>query len=297
MNALLLCFAILFSLHGHAQEMQKTALVYEADIVVFSYDRPMQLYAFLESLYLHTSGIHETSVIYRCSDEEYRNAYEQVGCAFPQVKLIEQKNPPQDFKLLFLEIVFNPQSSEYVAFAVDDIIVKDDIDLSQCINALEATKAYGFYLRLGLNIDASCSSDVHDGTPPMMKVVEGIYSWQFKTGHWNWAYPNTVDMTVYRKKDLECPFRELSYYNPNHLENSFGNADLEQMGLCYETSKIVNVPLNIVSESSSTQHLNISAKDLLIKFNAGLKIDISSFFQIKNRTAHAFVYEPSFVPR
>lgn len=285
-----LIYVLLFSFHI-------TVLGDQADIIVFSYDRPMQLYAFLESLCLYISGIHEISVIYRCSDQEYGNAYRQVHQAFPHVKFVEQKNPPDDFKFFVIQEAFKPGLSKYVAFAVDDIIVKDEIDLSKCIDALETAKGYGFYLRLGRNIDDCWSSGSCEGIPPLTKIGNQMCAWQFNTGQGNWAYPNTLDMTIYRKKEIEMHFRKNSFYNPNSLENSFGEAPLEQTGLCYETSKIVNIPLNIVSNTSSTRHLNIPARDLLVKFNEGLKIDISMFYQMNNKSAHLFIYNPSFIPR
>lgn len=269
----------------------------EVDIFVFSYDRPMQLYAFLESLYYHASHIHETSVMYRCSNQAYRNAYAKVFDAFPQARAIEQKAPPHDFKPILMYEVFRPASSEYIAFAVDDMIVTGSIDFRECIEALEATNAYGFYLRLGQNIDDCFSSGHFEAPPSLTKVGDQIFSWQFKTGVGDWAYPNTVDMTIYRKADIEPHFQQASFWNPNLLEDRFGVVNLELTGLCHETSRVVNIPLNIVSDTTATQHLGISAKNLLDLFNVGWKIDIAPFAHYRNRSAHVYTCEPSFVLR
>ena len=48
------------------------------DLVVFSYDRPLQLFAFLESTNQFVSGLGEISIIYRYSDENYEKAYQKV---------------------------------------------------------------------------------------------------------------------------------------------------------------------------------------------------------------------------
>jgi hypothetical protein len=270
---------------------------HEADIFVFSYDRPLQLYAFLESLDYHASHRGQTSVLYRCSAPEYRAAYEKVTSDFSHVKFIEQKNPPHDFKSILLDVVFRPESAEYVAFAVDDLIVTDKIDFNECIEAVQVANAYGFYLRLGQNIDDCWSSGHYEGIPPMTKMNDNIYAWVFKTGIGNWAYPNTVDMTIYRKQDIEAHFRAAPFFHPNSLEDHFGVVNLDLLGLCYETSRVVNIPMNIVSETADTRHLNVSVKELLDRFNAGLKIDITPLFQYRNRSAHVFTYEPIYLPR
>ncbi|MBS0637365.1 MAG: hypothetical protein JSS12_07625, partial [Verrucomicrobia bacterium] len=43
----------------------------QVDLVVFSFDRPMQLYAFLESLETYVSNPHQIHVIYRCTDKQF----------------------------------------------------------------------------------------------------------------------------------------------------------------------------------------------------------------------------------
>lgn len=277
--------------------LQAGLFSYEVDVIVFSYDRPLQIYAFLESLFHHSSHIHGTSVLYRCSNLSYRAGYEEVMTAFPQATFIEQTNPPHDFKPLLLQEMFKAASSEYVVFAVDDMIVTDEVDFDECIGALEKTKAYGFYLRLGQNIDDCWSSGLFEGIPSLSKVSDKIFSWVFKTGIGNWAYPNTVDMTIYRKKDLEKYFNKAPFFHPNSLEDHFGEVNLELMGLCYETSRAVNIPMNIVSETTATRHLHLSAKELHAMFDRGLKLDISPLFQYKNRSSHVFNYNPTFVQK
>lgn len=267
------------------------------DIVVFSYNRPLQIYAFLESLYHYSSHIHTCLVLYRCSAEEFRIAYREVMEAFPQVRFIEQSDPPHDFKPLLIQEVFRPQQSDFVAFAVDDLIITDEIDFSSCIEALKSTNAYAFYLRLGKNIDDCFSSGNYEGIPNLTKVNEKMFSWVFETGIGNWAYPNTVDMTIYRKKDLEANFRTAPFYHPNSLEDYFGVANYTLMGLCYETSRAVNFPLNIVSETTATAHLDYSVNFLLDRFNDGLKIDISPLHQFNNRSTHYYLFSPSYIYR
>ena len=120
------------------------------DLIVFSYDRPLQLYSCLESIKSYATGLCNIFVLYRASDENFRKAYAVVSKDFPNVKMyIQDSNKPKEyFKPLLLDIFLKKSKSKYVAFVVDDIIVKDYIDLKTCANALEKYNAYGFYLRL-----------------------------------------------------------------------------------------------------------------------------------------------------
>ena len=56
-------------------------------------------------------------------------------------------------------------------------------------------------------------------------VYDTIFSWQFKSGEKDWHYPNTVDMTLYRKKDLISLFKSLehkSQFFKREMENIVG---------------------------------------------------------------------------
>lgn len=128
-------------------------LAQEADILLFSFDRPLQLYACLESIERYFTGVRRLSVIYRTSHDGYLKGYQQVKERFPQVTFIKQSedHPKKEFKSLVLKSIFD-SPSQYILFGVDDIIVKDFVDFKFCMEMMERTKAYGFYLRFGKNI-------------------------------------------------------------------------------------------------------------------------------------------------
>lgn len=263
------------------------------DMVIFSYHRPMQLYALCESLQRHVVGGRGlTYVIYRADTDEYRQAYALVQTDFPDIIFLSQGDDPHaDFKPLTLQATFS-SPSDYVVFAVDDIIVKDTIDFAQCTHALQKTGAYGFYLRLGVNLSEcymlACAQQLprfHLATPP-------ILGWQLRTGAYDWGYPNTVDMTIYRKSTIKQALTDLSYTGPNQLEGYWapqGTGNEYALGLCYVQSKIVNIPCNRVQEVYGwNRNMNsLSAQELLQLFVAGKKIAIDDFVQVNNKAAHA----------
>ncbi len=271
-----------------------------ADVVVFSCDRPLQLYAFLESAQKYVTGIGQMCVIYRSSNEQFKKGYDIVRSDFPHVTFLAQgNNPAGDFKPLTLKATFE-STSTYIIFAVDDIVVKDAIDLKQCIHALEQHQAYAFFLRLGMNLNYCYPENRYQPLPPRLKHEGGdIFSLHFHESVLDWWYSHTVDMTLYRKKDIEGDLKVISYHMPNRLEGLWGcriGRILSQKGLCFRKSKIVNLPLNKVQYEERNRSMNISAQALLDEFMAGKKMDIAQLYQIDNKSAH-MEYAPTFVNR
>jgi hypothetical protein len=257
------------------------------------------LYALLESANKHVTGVGEVHVIYRASDAAYDAGYKEVKKDFPAISYHQQgAQPRQDFKPLTLRATFGSPHA-YVVFAVDDIIVKDDINLCECAALLEETGAYGFYLRLGTNLDYCYSLNCAQHVPPLTKILDDVWAWRIATGQADWGYPNSVDMTVVRKREIKPIFERMQYHHPNTLEAAWaGTAGLvmQRNGLCYTESKIVNLPLNRVQDEYKNRCMDVSAAELLDVFNNGLKIDIDKLFRIKNKSAH-MEYALTFVVR
>jgi len=289
----------LFMVCGHP--LSAMAVDAQVDLVVFSKDRPLQLYALLESSACYITGINKVVVIYCASGQNFDDAYSDVKQAFPTVDFIKQSdNPRADFKNITNAVVFG-LPSPYILFAVDDIIVIDHVNLNYCIKLLEEKKAYGFYLRLGSDITECYAERKHTGNPPLKVVTPDVYAWRFYKAQGDWAYPHTVDMTLYRKKDIKNAFMTMHYSTPNTLEGAWACRVGDKMkfrGLCFAASKIVNLPLNLVQ----ADYLNnrcagiIDPQALLVKFNEGLKIDIASMYRLPHSAPHV-EYMPTFTAR
>ncbi len=271
-----------------------------ADMVVFSYNRPIQLYAFLESAENLMTGAGEVHVIYRADTQELSAGYDVVAQDFDYVIFHKQGSDPRgDFKPLTMRATFE-SPSEYIIFAVDDIIVKDFCNLSDCIDQLEQHHAYGFYLRMGRNLTWCYSWNQKQNLPAMKEVAPGLFAWKFSEGTHDWNYPHSVDMTLLRKRDIRSNFDRLSFTNPNTLEGYWANLAgpiMSRLGLCYDKTKIVNVPLNRVQSTWANRNMELyTPEELLAFFNEGKKIDIEPLFQWDNPGAHS-EYEPTFIAR
>lgn len=258
------------------------------DIIVFSYNRPLQLDAFLRSLYQNATDIGSVVIIYR-ADSPFDQAYEKLIKKFYPCAFMRQStsNPRGDFKNLVVTAM-NSLSSSHLAFAVDDLIVKDKIDLSYCVEMLEHTQSYGFYLRLGKNIVESYMEKRHTGTPSFTIIRSDILTWKFMFGQGDWRYPNSVDMTIYRKKDIKNILIKLPYNSPNTLEGIWAaQANLTQQGVCFGFSKVVNLPINMVQQDFSNPHMNhATAQQLLDVFNKGFVLNLEPLYKINNSAPH-----------
>lgn len=291
-----ICF---LALHGIC-----TSLAGGVDLLVFSKNRPMQLYALLESVKTHITGVNQITVIYCSTSKQFDAAYKKVFQTFAHVQSIKQSsNPREDFKKLTCGAV-SKMPSEYVLFAVDDIVVTGKVNLEHCIDMLKKTGAYAFYLRLGQDI-TECYSISHTGNrvtgqPPLRQVSEDVITWQFKDGQGDWDYPHTVDMTLYRKKDVKPYLFAMAYTTPNTLEGHWaGRAQpiRHLHGLCFAESKIVNLPLNMVQNDCNNRHEgSFDAEGLLAQFERGLKIDIQDLYRLPHKAPHVG-YIPQFVAR
>jgi hypothetical protein len=269
----------------------------KADLVIFSYDRPLQLYALLESVEKYTTNLGEVHIILRCSDDRFRKAYQEVFDTFSSVYVNEHRNR-DDFKEVFLRVV-SQAPHEYIFFGVDDIIVTGHIDLDYCIRVMQKLNAYGFYLRMGKNCTKGYPDPYDISLPRFIYDQDDICAWQFNIGMYDWAYPHTVDMAVYKKQDIMHDLLSIAYHNPNTLEGHWAGQSYRiasKIGVCYNHSHMVNIPMNSVQEEAENYNMAISTIELLRIFNEGKKIDIDQFYQINNGNSHMNAW-PVFIQR
>lgn len=270
----------------------------KADLIIFSYHRPLQLHAVISSVATYVRNVNQLFVLYRTDDEQYERAYQELKALFPHACFIRQgRNPRADFKPLFLECFYGTDA-EYLVFGVDDDMFKEQVDLAECIDAMEETGAYGFYLRLGKNIAFQYGKPrMPLAVPKSTMIKPSIYAFQFNNGAGDWRYPNSLDMALYKKSEIEKHLNELRYTSPNTLEGAWaGVADLNRCGLYFETSKQFTLPLNMVQKDGYSTHENShSVAELFTKWQKGLMMDIGQFHEIKNDCPF-MGYRPAFIP-
>lgn len=269
------------------------------NLVVFSYNRPLQLYAFLESFEYNVRGCARISVIYKTTSQDFDRGYKRVKQRFRDVKYYHQTAKARsNFKPLTLKAI-DFDKEEFIIFAVDDIIVTRPINCCEITKILKNRACNGFYLRLGANITTCYTENKVTGIPPFKKILPGVLKWRFQHGTGDWDYPHTLDMTIYRKKELRDLFMSLDFDTPNTLEYDWAcEFPAHPFGLCYEQTCIINCPLNIIqTDFPDNRNSNeYTVKELLELFLAGYKLDISPLQHIHNNAPH-MDYKPTFIWR
>lgn len=267
----------------------------KASMIIFSYDRPAQLAALLESIQTHVKNLNDIHIIYRAS-QAYEHAYSVCFESFKalQPTLIRQgPNPHADFKQLVMQALASCKE-EYMLFTVDDLLITDEVDLSECISLLIKHKAYAFFLRLGSNITESFMTGMQNPMPQEALLLDDkVYYWQFEKGYGEWAYPHSVDGNIYPTRFVIESLQNIDFVSPNTLEGAWANpqttSHLKEYGICYKESKLINIPFNVVKDDWLLYYAVASiptTEYCLQKFNEGYRIDIKPYFKFKNRSPH-----------
>jgi glycosyltransferase involved in cell wall biosynthesis len=262
-----------------------------ADLIIFSYDRPLQLYALIESIQTYMSGVNSISVIFRASNKQYIEAYENVGSHFNTVRFIKQSDwPEHDFKSLAIQTTFQKciDASQYVIYSADDIIVKSPINVSDCIQTLKNTGAYCFAFKERYKSNLSSDPD----SLQSVKVNQEAIGWQINESRGDWDLATCITMTLYRKIDLHNPFFSIKFKHTLDLAKNWAQETKpylrekrERVGICFIDPKVVNIPIN----QSANNEKNYTPETLLHMYNQGLKFDISSVTTHKKNSLPTFV--------
>jgi len=257
------------------------------DLIIFSFDRPMQLYALLESIQTRWTGISHATVLYRASNADFEKAYQTTLQDFSHVTF-QRHFGKHDFQNITTDIIRKSQST-HLFFGVDDIIVTDECDLEECLHTLETTNAYCFALRLGKNTTECYTCNLITPNPTFNALDNSILSFQFGESKGDWDYPNSLDMTIYRRNTvIDFINGNYEWAHPNFMEGQWACiAPKNVTGLCCMQSKIVNIPMNVVNVDWESRNMkNYSTHELVALFNDGYRIDINCVYKYLPRAPH-----------
>lgn len=269
----------------------------KVDVVVFAYNRALQLNVFLKSLYSYCTNVGKVFVIYRAVDDFFEKGFELLKARYPHIEFIRQgENPEQDFKQYVLDVLYEREGSQYVLFAVDDALFKDFTDFSLVASLMEKYKAYGFYLRLGMHINWCYSAQVKQVLPPYKEVEDSVCLWNLSEGVVEFGYPHDLTGAVYRKKDIEEAFRAIEYIHPNEFEGRWSSWHPKNTNaLCFKRSKVIVLPLNKVQQYNNNVTMDIISVDTLNQaYLNGYIFDTTFLHQIANN-ACCYEYLPQFI--
>lgn len=176
----------------------------QISIIVFSKGRPMQLHAYLESLFLFSDATRDMVTVLYCETESIR--YEKLMQSFGQVKWVKESKFENDLK----EIITD--AGEYIMFGCDDVVFTHKFSLEKASDYLrDNEQVFGYSMRLGENIRP---------VPENLSTEDAVLEWRWDCPYQHYNYPWELDCTLYRREDVVrmTMEEETAIKNPNYYE-------------------------------------------------------------------------------
>ncbi len=205
---------------------------HKADIIMFS-NNALQAQKLISSCEKLIRNIGTIYVVYQNNHEKFQ----QLQSMHYTLKLV--KTDSKNFQEEVISTVRH--SNDYILFACDDMIFNHYADCAQCIVELEKKFAYGFFMGLGKDQTQSHQTGITQPLPALNQVASRVYAWAFHyADSGDWRMYNNLAATLYRKQTLLEQMQDLSFENHHQLLEQWSKVsiNLEQIGLCYETSRI-----------------------------------------------------------
>lgn len=261
--------------------------MFELTTIVFSKNRPLQLYALLESMRKNTDIPLSTVNVLYAADYDFILAMEDLKDAFPEV----QYHQEYDFRKQTEDLV--KTAKDYVVFFTDDDVFKNKVSyVDPCFILHNNPHVVCFSLRLGKHLNY-CYSTKSPQTVPVGKTREPFFFWPWKNASWDWNYVFSVDGHVFRKSDIQTAIKMIDgWKSPNSFEGMLSHLhpQLPHPEMASHTeSSVLNIPHNKVQTEVANEFGGGSEYEFLDIWNSGKKIDISTFHKIKNISAHQLI--------
>lgn len=260
----------------------------QTSVIVFSKNRPMQLYALLESMFVRSNiPRQDVHVLYK-ADESYLTPMKEVKADFPEVNFIEET----DFRGQCLHLIH--KAKKYVVFFTDDNVFKDNLDIQEVESVMDSGDYFCFSLRLGKHLNW-CFSTNKSQAVPEGETKGDMFSWSWPGKEWDWNYPCSVDGHVFSQKVIENIAKICGPWRfPNSLEGNLAafHHSFERRFpkmVCYTSSKVFNIPDNTVNVEVINLNGGGNQYFLLSKWEEGYKVDIKPFLGYPNKAAHEVV--------
>ncbi len=253
-------------------------------IVFFSRNRPIQLYAALESFDKYATRLPFLTMVavnYRADTEQYESQYKEIDARFQSVEFFKEKNFRTDIMLQM------NRESQYISFMVDDNIFLAPFDLGVIESSLESNpKAIAFSLRMGTTINYNYNKRVSHAFPAFLETEkEGIIKYDWTHAPVSYNYPLELSCSVYRKNQIYGLMQFCDMPEPNTFEAELAAlrgvaAKRYPQVLCYDKPRSFCIPCNKVQniyDNPSGEEFGYTPEQLAGQFDQGKKIDISKF--------------------
>jgi glycosyltransferase involved in cell wall biosynthesis len=155
-------------------------------------------------------------------------------------KILTMESSETEFKKHLIDLI-KSSPSNYILFAFDQMVFCKQVDCADAIYELEKAYAYGFYLGLGHERSLSYQTGITQPMPALNQITNSVYAWAFHYADCgDWRCCNNLGATIYRKEMVLEQLEKLFFSNAHELFEQWKSlpVSLEEVGLCYEQSKI-----------------------------------------------------------
>lgn len=265
--------------------------------VIFSFDRAFQMYSLLGGIQEKLTPKIPIYIFYRTSTEAHKKAYQEVFDHYKSViNLVEQKSK-ETFTEQITELIAGIDS-EKIMFLVDDIVFTEDVNIEELTHY--PSDRFIPTLRLGKNC-VRCYTNNTDqklpdfiNSPELKKMEKGVSKnyWIFGEGDYDWNYMLSVDGTIFDREEYLLLMKNTEFKSPNTLEyemmTNYQDLFKQRIGVCYDKSRIVNMPINKVQQEIFTINLHgeIHQDDLLKLWQDGYMMDYKKLYGYNSTGAH-----------
>jgi hypothetical protein len=255
--------------------------------IIFSKDRALQLDGLLQSMLHHVTGTYSVHVLYYTSSKAHYSAYQDVTKRAQDAHTIQwtqETNFHSD-----LVSTLKAVETESVCFLVDDIVFIRPVDLDTIPH--EAIRTGIVSLRLGRNITFCYTKQKAMKQPSLTSdsSSNGLLQFVWDDGNYDWAYPLSVDGHIFPTTEITIAAQQLNYKAPNTFERALQILNplySKRPGYCFESPKLVNIPLNRVQDEVNNISGDISPEELLEKWNEGMTLDYITLSDNQTKGVH-----------
>jgi len=261
-------------------EMERTKLRPGLACLIFSKDRPLQLFTLLHTYFESVKNPVPVTVIFDASNKEYETAYFEVAQLFSghsvDVSFVKEEDSFRETLIRELDKI----EVEALFFLVDDIIFIRPLDLS-FVKELDPQR-HVLSLRHSPHLRRSYTGNASVLPPAFSEVVgsQELLSFKWFEREYEWSDPWSVDGQFLSMAEVRVMTRISNFKAPNSYEvalKAFNDFALNRDGYCFKESKILNLPINRVQNEIPNFSGSVSCAYLLQQWNLGMMIDTQMF--------------------
>lgn len=271
----------------------------DLQIIIFSYNRALQLDTLLFSILSHwKSPSYVIDIIYNSSNDEFQEGYNKLKAKLSEYTNIcfhresnshpdklnyllllnyfnylqwrdfpVVRHPKTNFKSMTLDLI-KRNKSKFIMFLTDDAMFVDDVSIEKKhLDWITKNPNHNqISLRMGIGIDDSEAHYENNGS---------FLSWNFANEKMstNWGYRFSVDAHIYDKKIVRKLLKRNIFVNPNTLEGPVCCDAIRQEwlenGRCPLKPLLFSFPINMVQSVVENKTLGVSTEKLNLYYLDG----------------------------